>query len=328
MADVFANGKEVSGKKTTNKSAPAMMSVCLSPPSPPAGPIPIPYPVTDMASNTTDGTCSVVINKKEVGKKNGSTYKKCNGNQPATRNFGMDVVSHTIQGKTRFEAYSFDVMFEKKGAERFMDLTTTNHMNPATAVTASTASAAPPPVGSSAECQTLNGINLASRGQNTPANRKRGVCAAGKYLPGDGSPPQYVRARSTIGHLSRAFPAVQNGYATGLWPKTVRGTGPVPSGMNAIKGCGNREYGNNAQSGMNHAEGKIVEDLLKNNAKSISAGQGGSLLLKIDWPGKHPEPCCGRCKKTLAALCECVNIVLCDENDQSYDWCKDQRCDR
>ena len=43
-ANVFANGLEVSCEKATNQSLAAMPDICLSPPSPPAGPIPIPYP--------------------------------------------------------------------------------------------------------------------------------------------------------------------------------------------------------------------------------------------------------------------------------------------
>jgi hypothetical protein len=43
---------------------------------------------------------------------------------------GTGLMSHTITGKTKFGAYSFDVRFEKSGAERFMDITLSNHMNP------------------------------------------------------------------------------------------------------------------------------------------------------------------------------------------------------
>jgi len=50
-AKVFANGMEISGKASDNKSIAAMPEVCMSPPSPPAGPVPIPYPNTAMASN-------------------------------------------------------------------------------------------------------------------------------------------------------------------------------------------------------------------------------------------------------------------------------------
>src|SRR5690606_10979010 len=67
---VYANGREVSGKATPNKTIAAFPDVCMSPPSPPAGPIPIPYPNFGMASDTTDGCSSVFVKGKEAGKKN------------------------------------------------------------------------------------------------------------------------------------------------------------------------------------------------------------------------------------------------------------------
>jgi len=60
-ANVFANGMEVSGKASDNKSIAAMPDVCMSPPPPPAGPVPIPYPNTAMASDTADGTKTVTV---------------------------------------------------------------------------------------------------------------------------------------------------------------------------------------------------------------------------------------------------------------------------
>ena len=53
---------EVSAKADDNQSIAAMPdSVCLSPPSPPAGPTPIPYPNFSNASDTTNGTRTVKI---------------------------------------------------------------------------------------------------------------------------------------------------------------------------------------------------------------------------------------------------------------------------
>ena len=126
---VYANGREISGKATPNKTIAAFPDVCMSPPSPPAGPIPLPYPITGVASNTTDGTSSVYVRGKEAGKKNGVKYSKVDGNQPATQSFGAGVISHKITGPLKFAAYSFDVFLEKGGAERFMDMTTQNHTN-------------------------------------------------------------------------------------------------------------------------------------------------------------------------------------------------------
>lgn len=126
---VFANGREISAKKDGNKSICAMPDVCLSPPSPPAGPIPIPYPNTAQASDTSDGSKTVKIGGDEAGLKSASSYKKSNGDEAATKSLGMGVVTHTIQDAMRHSAWSFDVKFEGANVIRHMDLTTHNHMN-------------------------------------------------------------------------------------------------------------------------------------------------------------------------------------------------------
>ena len=59
--NVFANGREISAKNDDNKATASMPDVCLSPPSPPAGPVPLPYPNTAMASDTSDGSKTVKI---------------------------------------------------------------------------------------------------------------------------------------------------------------------------------------------------------------------------------------------------------------------------
>src|SRR4051794_27589157 len=96
--NVFANGMEISGKKDDNKAIASMPDVCLSPPSPPAGPVPIPYPNTSQASDTSDGSKTVKIGDDEVGLKNASIYKKSTGDEAATKSLGMGVVSHNITG--------------------------------------------------------------------------------------------------------------------------------------------------------------------------------------------------------------------------------------
>lgn len=125
--NVFANGREVSAKKDDNQSLGAMPDICLSPPSPPAGPIPIPYPNFSAASDTSSGTKTVQIGGGEVGIKNESTYKSSKGDEAATRGLGMGVVTHTIQGATAFAAWSFDVKFEGKNAIRQLDITLHNN---------------------------------------------------------------------------------------------------------------------------------------------------------------------------------------------------------
>ncbi|VUX45641.1 conserved hypothetical protein [Candidatus Defluviicoccus seviourii] len=127
--DVFANGMEIACKSGDAKVIAAFPDVCLSPPSPPAGPIPVPYPITSQASDTTDGSKTVKISGKEIMLKNSSSYKKCMGNDPATKTLGMGVVTHCIQGKTYFVMWSFDVKAEGENVDRHFDTTNSNGMS-------------------------------------------------------------------------------------------------------------------------------------------------------------------------------------------------------
>ena len=124
---VFANNREISSKASDGKSICAFPDVCLSPPSPPAGPIPIPYPNTGMASDTTSGSRTVKIGGKEVMLKDRSYYKSSTGDEAATRSLGMGVITHTITGKVYFTSWSMDVKFEGENVVRHLDLTTHNH---------------------------------------------------------------------------------------------------------------------------------------------------------------------------------------------------------
>ena len=126
--NVFANGREVSAGKDANVSLGAMPDVCLSPPTPPAGPIPIPYPNFSKASDISDGTRTVQIGGEQVSIKNSSNYKKSNGDEAATKTLGMGVMSHQITNTTYFAAWSFDVKFEGENAVRQMDMTTHNNL--------------------------------------------------------------------------------------------------------------------------------------------------------------------------------------------------------
>jgi hypothetical protein len=121
--EVYANGNTIACKAADGKTVAAMPDVCLSPPSPPAGPIPIPYPNTGMASDTTDGSKTVQIGGQEVMLKNKSVFKQSSGDEAATKSFGMGVVTHQIQGKVNFIAWSMDVKFEGENVPRHLDLT-------------------------------------------------------------------------------------------------------------------------------------------------------------------------------------------------------------
>jgi hypothetical protein len=124
--EVFANGMEIACKSGDAKVTAAFPDVCLSPPSPPAGPVPIPYPVTSVSSDTSNGSKTVKINGKEVMLKNKSFYKKCTGDEAATKSLGMGVITHCIKGKTYFASWSSDVKIEGENVCRHFDMTNSN----------------------------------------------------------------------------------------------------------------------------------------------------------------------------------------------------------
>jgi hypothetical protein len=124
---VFANCNEISCKSGSGKVIAAFPDVCLTPPTPPAGPIPVPYPVSSFSSDTSDGSRSVKIDGKEIMLQHKSFFKKCTGDEAATKSQGMGVVTHQIQGKVYFAAWSMDVKIEGENVCRHLDITTSNH---------------------------------------------------------------------------------------------------------------------------------------------------------------------------------------------------------
>jgi len=126
---VYANGMSIACKAADGKTIAAMPDVCLSPPTPPAGPVPIPYPNTAMASDTTNGSKTVQINGEEVMLKDQSTFKQSNGDEAATKSLGMGVVTACIQGEVSFVAWSMDVKFEGANVPRHLDLTLHNEQS-------------------------------------------------------------------------------------------------------------------------------------------------------------------------------------------------------
>ena len=128
--DVYANGREISCKSGNAKVTAAFPDVCLTPPPPPAGPLPIPYPLFSFDSDTTSGSKKVKIGGKEVMLKDKSYFKKCTGDEAATKSQGQGVITHTITGKVYFIAWSMDVIIEGENAVRHLDMTTSNHASP------------------------------------------------------------------------------------------------------------------------------------------------------------------------------------------------------
>jgi len=126
--NVFANTWQVAGQAGMNKSIARFPDVCLSPPGPPAGPVPIPYPDTSFSSDLKEGTKTVKVGGRPAALAQQSFYKpSALGNEAATRSFGASVITHQITGKTYFQAWSMDVKMEGKNVCRHIDLTTSNH---------------------------------------------------------------------------------------------------------------------------------------------------------------------------------------------------------
>lgn len=126
--EVYANGNEVASKASQGKVVAAFPDVCMSPPAPPAGPLPVPYPDSSFAKDMRKGSKSVKIAGQPVMLRDQSYYKSSPlGNEAATRSFGGSVLSHTISGKTYFCAWSFDVTAEHMSLPRHIDLATSNH---------------------------------------------------------------------------------------------------------------------------------------------------------------------------------------------------------
>ncbi|MCY1357105.1 GHH signature containing HNH/Endo VII superfamily nuclease toxin 2 [compost metagenome] len=68
---VYANDNEIASKSADGKSSAAFPDTCFSPPTPPAGGVPIPYPNTCFARDISNGSRSVL--KNIVGGLAGST---------------------------------------------------------------------------------------------------------------------------------------------------------------------------------------------------------------------------------------------------------------
>jgi len=317
--DVYANGMEISGKASDNKSIAGMADVCLSPPSPPAGPIPIPYPNTGMTGDTTSGTRGVKIGGEEAGLKNESKYKKSDGDQPATNSFGAGVISHKLSGAVKFAAWSMDVKFESSNVPRFMDLTTHNHMNTGNgAVTSSIAGLA---IANPADvkCEELSKSNEDARNDMKSGAHGKSIQDVGaanttithaQYTsPGGVSGIMRASSRAVVGQYDNTFAQGLSGEEK---DKLRNADGKVESGS-----CGDHVYKRaDFMPHTSHTEARIIEDIFK-----ASPGGGGSLLLSIDWPGGpkkglSPKSPCDDCKDLICEAAKCMNIQLCNEDDE------------
>jgi hypothetical protein len=121
--EVYANNRSIACKAADGKTVAATPDTCFTPPLTPATPpgVPTPYPNTAMASDTTDGTKTVMINGKEVMLKNISVFKKSTGDEAGCAP-KKGVVTSTNRGEANFTSWSMDVKFEGENIPRHLDM--------------------------------------------------------------------------------------------------------------------------------------------------------------------------------------------------------------
>lgn len=123
--EVYANGREVSCKRAEGKSVACFPDVCFTPGPSPSG-VPVPYPNTGLATDTTHGTRTVRISGQEAMLKDKSYFKTSYGDEAGCAP-KRGVVTSVIKGKVYFTSWSMDVKFEGENVVRHLDLTTHNH---------------------------------------------------------------------------------------------------------------------------------------------------------------------------------------------------------
>ena len=122
---VFANDLEIACKAAKGASKACFPDVCFTPPSPPAGWIPVPYANTTFAKDTANASKTVFITNKPVMLKDHSYFKTSTGNEPAAGPKG--IVTGTKKGKAYFRTWSMNVKIEGYNVTRHTDLMTHNH---------------------------------------------------------------------------------------------------------------------------------------------------------------------------------------------------------
>ena len=85
--------------------------------SPPAGPIPIPYPNMGKSADTVSGTTTIKCDGSMVMFK-GAKYSMSYMDEPGTM---LGIISGTVQGECEYMMYSFNVMLEGNNVCRMGD---------------------------------------------------------------------------------------------------------------------------------------------------------------------------------------------------------------
>jgi uncharacterized Zn-binding protein involved in type VI secretion len=115
---VFNEGAGLFHKGSPGKGiGPA--DVCLSPPPPPTGPVPVPYVNMLAASDLADGSQTVMVDGNPTALEDHSYVSTSTGDEAGTQ--GGSVVTHKTKGKGYFTLWSFTMQIEGKGVCRHGD---------------------------------------------------------------------------------------------------------------------------------------------------------------------------------------------------------------
>lgn len=298
---VFANGNEIVAKSSGNKSIAAMPDVCLTPPTPPAGPIPIPYPNFSLSSDLTDGSKTVKIGGKEAGLKNKSNHKKSNGDEAATKSQGMGIVTANIQGKTYYCGWSMDVKFEGKNVPRFMDMTTHNHSSVPQNSASTTMSVAEKAIAAGEEptCEQLDDSNRQARDELDPVHTPEGFALTTAVGTNANGISGYMKA---VSRSNAPKPEFKSGYAESVGAKS-RPECSGGGGYDAMR--------------KNDSETKLLDPFMR------TAGSGSSIKMKVYHQSKKDGkivkdsmPCIS-CRKSICGAQSCgIEVTLCNNENK------------
>jgi hypothetical protein len=316
-SNVYANGREISAKKDGNKVLGAMPDVCLSPPSPPAGPLPVPYPNFSQDSDTSSGTRTVVIKGKEVGQKNKSNFKKSKGDEAATRSFGMGVVTHTIQGKTKHVAWSFDVYAEGKNVTRHLDFVTINHINSGNSggTGPEVSSQIPPPT--KEDCEDLKQENQAAR-QELAATNTTDQDLVGPTGNGEGTTVSSAAFKPAQGGAAKILTAHNNQKAHERCKRRFAAGGKKSlrkKGASSLCDEAEHTHGKPHMQKSGHAEARILDEMFKGRP-----GRPGQVTFNVNLikkSGNRSNLPCKSCHAMMCAAKKCgLEIFLCNKSGE------------
>ncbi|MCP5442440.1 MAG: DUF4150 domain-containing protein, partial [Chromatiaceae bacterium] len=279
------------------KSICAFPDVCFTPPQTPATPpgVPIPYPNTGMAKDTTSGSKKVKISGQEVLLKNKSYFKKSTGDEAGNAP-KKGIITSTNKGKVYFNAWSMDVKVEGENVVRHLDLTTHNH-NPPPGQTPPHPYLDSSAIGNPPECDDLNSTLDATVEEELPESRKKGA-TIGLGMT-QGAPGSMVGGASSI-----SASTVRRGGKYAHWSEGIEQGEP-----SNVKTCDGDtfEYAESGRPKEGHAEAKMIEDFFKNGAK-------GTLVIAVS---KSP---CKDCSRLINEVNkgkdgkECNKIVVCESS--------------